>query len=158
MIERHDYPVTLRWIGGKEGLAGSPDRLPELGVASPPEFGGPEHEWSPEHLFVASAASCFMTTFLAMAEMSHLELDGLEVPASGTLVRGEDRRYAIERIEITPRIVLADEADRDKAARLAVKAEDVCLITRSMRSEVEVHPTFETKPEPVLVGRDGEAE
>ena len=151
MIERHDYPVTLRWIGGKEGLAASPDRLPELSIASPPEFGGPEHEWSPEPLFVASAASCYMTTFLAMAEMSRLELDGLEVPASGALVRGEDRRYTIERIELTPRIVLADEGDREKAARLAVKAEEVCLITRSMRSEVEVRPTFEVAPQPAPV-------
>lgn len=151
MIERHDYPVTVRWEGGKEGLASSPDRLPELDVASPPEFGGPEHRWSPEHLFVASAASCFMTTYLAMAEMSHLELAGLEVPASGSLARGEDRLYSIDRIELTPRIVLADEGDREKAARLAVKAEEVCLITRSMRSPVEVRPTFEVERQPALV-------
>lgn len=39
----------------------------------PPEFGGPERTWSPEHLFVAAVSSCLMTTFRAIAEMSELE-------------------------------------------------------------------------------------
>lgn len=152
MIDRHEYPVTVRWSDGKEGVATSRDRLPELLVATPPEFGGPLHRWSPEHLFVASAASCFMTTYLAIAEASHLAVEGIEVPATGILVRGEDRRYSIEQIELAPYIRLADEADRDKAARLAVKAEEACLVTRSMRSSVTVRPTFEVASEPALVG------
>lgn len=152
MIERHDYPATIHWSGGKEGLATSPDDLPDLWVASPPEFGGPENRWSPEHLFVASAASCFMTTLLAMAELSHLEIAGLDVPATGTLVRGEDRRYSIESIRLEPHISLVDDGDREKASRLVAKAEEVCLITRSMRSAVSVEPIFEPAPEPALVG------
>ncbi|MDX1645115.1 MAG: OsmC family protein [Thermoanaerobaculia bacterium] len=155
MIDRHDYPVTVRWSDGKEGIATSRDRLPELRVATPPEFAGPPHHWSPEHLFVASAASCFMTTYLAIAEASRLEIEGLEVPATGTLVRGDDRRYSIERITLAPIIRLTDEADRDKAARLAEKAEAACLVTRSMRSSIAVEPTFEVVSEPALIDTRG---
>jgi peroxiredoxin-like protein len=143
MIESHEYPVTVRWTGGKLGEAASRDELPELAVASPPEFGGPPHRWSPEHLFVASVASCYMTTLLAIAEVARLEIRGLEVPATGRLVRGEDRRYSIDRIELRPRIVIASEGDRDKAARLAAKADEVCLISRSVRSELHLEPTIE---------------
>lgn len=153
MIERHDYPVTLRWIGDKLGVTESSDRLPELRVATPPEFGGPPFEWSPEHLLVASVASCFMTTLLAIAGLSRLEIKSLEVPASGTLVRGDDRRYSITRIELRPRILIADEKDRAKAERLARKADEVCLISRSVRSEIVLQPTIEvaTAPQPVAV-------
>ena len=143
MIEQHDYPVTLRWTGEKLGVATSSDRLPELEVATPPEFGGPEFVWSPEHLLVASVASCFMTTLLAIAANSKLEIVGLDIPASGRLARGDDRRYSITRIELRPRIVIADEKDRTKAERLAHKADEICLISRSLRSEVVLEPTVE---------------
>ena len=81
MIERHDYPVTIHWTGTEiadpsEGRLESSDGLPEVVVTPPPEFGGPAHQWSPEHLFAASVASCFLTTFLAIARQ--LEARGLE--------------------------------------------------------------------------------
>jgi organic hydroperoxide reductase OsmC/OhrA len=145
MIEQHDYPVTLRWIESKLGEATSSDRLPALNVATPPEFGGPSRVWSPEHLLVASVASCFMTTFLAIAANSQLEILGLEVPATGRMERGPDRRYSITRIELRPRILIAEEAQRAKAERLAHKADALCLISRSLRSEVALDATIEVE-------------
>ena len=154
MIEQHDYPVTLQWTGDSLGVAGSSDGLPELEVATPPEFGGRPFVWSPEHLLVASAASCFMTTFLAIARNSKLEIKSLEVPATGKLVRGEDRRYSIERIELTPHVLIESDKDRAKTERLIHKADEVCLISRSLKSEIVIEPTIETASvsEPVLVG------
>lgn len=145
MIDRHEYPVSVRWSGQRQGIATSSDRLPELVITPPPEFGGPPHQWSPEHLFVASVASCFLTTFLALAAKARLEVEGLEVPASGRLVRGEDRRYSIDRVVLEPRIRLAGdgEAVRERAMRLAAKAEEHCLISRSIRCEVLLRPLFE---------------
>ena len=107
--------------------------------------------WSPEHLLVASAASCFMTTFLAIAGNSRLEIKGLDVPASGRLVRGEDRRHSIE---LTPHVLIDNDKDRAKAERLIHKADEICLISRSLKSETVVKPTIEVAPvnEPVLVG------
>jgi peroxiredoxin-like protein len=131
MIDSHEYPVTVRW------------RLPELTVATPPEFGGPAQQWSPEHLFVAAVASCFLTTFLALSATSRLEIRGIEVPGVGRLVRGEDRRYRIESIHLEPHIQIADEKDRERAGRLAAKAEELCLISRSIRSNVTLGPVIE---------------
>lgn len=68
MIESHDYEIQIVSTGARSGVMDSEeDRLPSLYVASPPEFGGPEGVWSPEHLFVASVAACMMTTFRAIA-------------------------------------------------------------------------------------------
>jgi len=150
MFETRDYPVTVRWTGEKIGLAESEeDGLAPLEVATPPEFGGHPHIWSPEHLFVGAVASCFMTTFLTVATLSRLELTALSVPASGTLARGEDRRYRFTRIVLRPRIVLADERDRDRAYRLAEKAEAACLVSRSINTEVVLEPEIEIAGETV---------
>lgn len=150
MIESHDYPTYVTWTGGKEGVAESRDGLPAIRVSTPPEFGGPPSIWSPEHLLVASVASCYMTTLIAIAAMSRLELEGLEVPASGHMERGADRRYSITRIELNPCVTIADEKDRDRAERLAHKADEICLITRSLAAEVIVTPHVDVAPARVL--------
>jgi peroxiredoxin-like protein len=150
MVETHDYPVTVEWRAGKEGTAEAVT-LPALAVASPPEFGGPAGTWSPEHLFVASVASCYMTTFVAIASNSRLEFASLSVPAVGRLVRGEDRRYRIDRITLSPHLALIRGEDRDRAIRILEKAEQVCLISASIRSEVVLEPTLEVAPDPSVV-------
>lgn len=142
-MEPHHYPVQITWEGAKKGRLGSSDGLPEIAVSSPPQFGGPEGLWSPEHLFVAAIASCYMTTFQAIAAASRLEIAGLEVPAEGRLVQGEDRRFSIDRVVLRPVIRIRDEADRDKTERIAHKSEEACLITRSVRSEVTLEATIE---------------
>jgi len=142
MIERAEYPVAVQWTGEKRGAAGSVDGLQTLAVATPPEFDGNAGLWSPEHLFVASVASCYMTTLLAIAGVSRVEIRSLEIPAVGVVERGEDRLYSIPSIVLRPHITLATEADLPRAERLAEKADRVCMVSRSLKTEVTVEPTF----------------
>lgn len=146
MPEPHSrYPVAIHWTSGKEGVASSADGLPELPVASPPSFGGPAGVWSPEHLFVLSAVACWMTTFRAIAEASNFAPLAVDAEGEGFLEKGDDRRYSIPRLTLRPRVVVASEAERDKAMRLIEKAEQACLIARSMRSEVTLEATVEVR-------------
>lgn len=137
MAEPHSsYPVTMRWTGGKGAVASAPGGRPDLEVGSPPEFGGPAGRWSPEHLFVGAATLCWVTTFLAVAELSKLEVAAVEADGEGFVERGDDRRYSIPRIVLRPRVTVRREEDRDRALRLIEKAEAACLISRSMKSTV----------------------
>lgn len=137
MLEVHStYPVAVHWEGEKRGLGSSPDGLPDLKVASPPAFGGPGGFWSPEHLFVLSAATCWMSTFLAVAQASGLEVVTVDCAGEGILDKGEDRRFRISRIDLKPRVTITREEDRERAGRLIEKAEAACLIRNSIRSEV----------------------
>jgi len=137
MSEAHSsYSVAIRWEGERRGRASSADGLPELLVASPPAFGGPPGIWSPEHLFVLAAASCWMTTFLAVSEASKLEVVAVECGGEGVIEKGEDRRFRVSRIHLRPRVAVAREEDRERAVRLIEKAEAACLIRNSIRSEV----------------------
>ncbi len=141
MSELHStYEVSVQWTGGKQGTASAPGGLPDLEIASPPQFGGPGERWTPEHFFVEAAAACWMTTFLAVAELSKLEVAAVSATAEGFLEKGDDRRFSIARIAIRPRVTVRSEADRDRALRLIEKAEAACLVARSMRSVVELTP------------------
>lgn len=142
MGESHSsYPMSVRWTGGKAALASAPGVRPDLEVGSPPEFGGPPGRWSPEHFYVGAATLCWVTTFLAVAELSRLEVAAVEADGEAFVERGDDRRYSIPRIVLRPRVTVRREEDRDKALRLIEKAEAACLISRSMRTEVTLEPT-----------------
>jgi len=144
MPELHStYPLSVRWTGGKQGVACSPDGLPDLEIASPAQFGGPGGLWTPEHFFVGAATACWMTTFLAVAELSKLEIEEVAADGEGFLEKGDDRRFSITRIVLRPRVTIVREEDRDKALRLIQKAEDACLVARSMKSVVELEPTLQ---------------
>jgi peroxiredoxin-like protein len=150
MSETHSsYPVTIRWEGEHRGLGSSSDGLPPLPVASPPSFGGPPGVWSPEHLFVLASTSCWMTTFLAVAQASKLEVEAVECAGEGTLDKGEDRRFRISRIALRPRVTIRREEDRERAARLIEKAEAACLIRNSIRSEVTLESEVLVRAAPV---------
>lgn len=139
MIDAHDYHVRVRATDPKGGvLEGPRDELPQLQFSSPPEFGGPEHIWSPEHLFVASVASCLMTTFMAIAPNSGVEVLEYTDNSIGHLQRDEKGLYSIDRITLRPDVLISAESDVDRAIRLLDKAEKVCLIGRSILSEVEL--------------------
>jgi organic hydroperoxide reductase OsmC/OhrA len=140
MDQPHLYRVALEGEGLKAGTLRSPDSLPALPVASPPQFGGPPGVWSPEHLFVASVASCLMTTFRAIAEMSGLDIVEYTDSASGKLVKGDDHLYSITEVTLRPRVVIADEHQVGKAERLIEKAERVCLISRSVNAVIHLEP------------------
>lgn len=141
MAELHStYPVSMRWTGGKSAVASAPGGLPDLEVGSPPQFGGPGGRWTPEHFFVGAATLCWMTTFLASASLSNLEVAAVEASGEGTVERGDDRRFSISRIALRPRVTIHREQDREKAEKLIRKAEEACLVARSMRSEVVLEP------------------
>jgi peroxiredoxin-like protein len=142
MIDAHDYPLHLESTGPKTGVLTSPDDLPKLDVASPPEFGGPVGTWSPEHLLVAAVSCCLMTTFRAIAEMSNLDVVEYSDDAVGHLVR-EDSLYRIESVTLRPRVVISDPEKVDKAWRLLEKAERACLVSRSVSAEINLEGSVE---------------
>lgn len=142
MIEEHDYPVTLRVTGPFTAHVSARDIPTTFDVSTPPEFGGPVGDWSPEHLYVASLSTCLMTTFQAIARISSIEVIEYEDEALGHLQRGEDKRYRMDTVTLRPRIVVP-EGQRERAERLVDKAEEACLISRSVNTNVIVQARIE---------------
>lgn len=62
------FQVELNWLSKQKGILSAKDVSVTMHVATPVTFGGEGKEWSPEHLFLGSISSCFMTTYLAFAK------------------------------------------------------------------------------------------
>lgn len=139
MTETHIYSTALHWRQERKGVLSSRG-LPNIEVATPPEFPkGHPGIWSPEHMFVAAAEVCLMTTFLAIAEKSKLEFREYSSQAVGTLEKTE-QGYLITKILIKPKVVIQAQAQVDRALRIVEMAEKHCLISNSMKTEVSIAP------------------
>ncbi len=117
--------------------------LPELQTAPPPEFDGPGGVWSPETLFVASIADCFILTFRGVARAAHLQWDQIEAQVEATLERvagvTQFTRYVTRAI-----LTVKPNADHAKARELLERAEKICLVTNSLRGERHLETTVNT--------------
>ncbi len=135
-MEEHIYNVNLKWVNNRIGEMSSPELMDTLDVATPPPFPkGVEGVWSPEHLFTASINSCFMTTFLAIAENSKLEYTSFSCEGAGKLEK-VDGKYLMTEVVLKPNLVIIREEDREKAERILHKSESVCLISNSVKAKV----------------------
>lgn len=139
----HYYNVDLEWRSDRKGEISSPELDQKIEVATPPEFPkGMAGIWSPEHLFTAAVNSCFMTTFLAIAENSKLEFKNFSCPAKGKLSK-VDGKFAMAEVILEPVLTILNEEDREKAEKILHKAEKACLITNSLKAEVILKPVIE---------------
>jgi peroxiredoxin-like protein len=139
MENHYLYNTEVEWTGDRHGELRAPT-LPDLEIDAPPEFKGHEGVWTPEHLFVASVNSCFMTTFLAIAENSKLEFVKFNAQAEGTLEKVEGQGLMITHITLRPKVIIKHSRDAERAFRIFQMAEKHCLISNSIRSETKLEP------------------
>ncbi|AFK01738.1 OsmC family protein [Emticicia oligotrophica DSM 17448] len=142
-MEPHYYNVNLTWISDRKGEISSPELEKTLEVATPPQFTkGIEGIWSPEHLLTAAVNSCFMTTFLAVAENSKLDFKLFDCKAKGKLEQVEGK-FLMTEVILEPTLVIKNEADKERAERILQKTEAACLISNSIKSKVSMIPTIQ---------------
>ena len=134
------YRVNVEWSSGQQGVLRLDGRL-DCPVAIPPEFGGPEGITSPEDLLVASAAVCYMTTFLTMGQKVRAEWTSFTCRGEGVLgQRGGEGGLSFTRIELSPVIGIADESKKRAVLKAVDLASRYCLVTNSLNSEILVSP------------------
>lgn len=132
----HRYAVTASGAPDGDVAVASP-RLPTLVTAPPTEFGGPGDRWSPETMFVAAVADCFILTFRAMARAARLPWESLACDVVGTLDR-VDRVTQFTGFQVRATLTVAPGADVDQAHKTLERAEHGCLITNSLKAAVHL--------------------
>jgi peroxiredoxin-like protein len=130
--------VAVRTEARNGEVAGVPE-IPSVTFSAPPEFKGKALTWTPEHFFTAALATCFITTFDAIAEFSKFGFEGLKVSAEGLLEKAEGG-YRFTEVHVRPQLTIHGEADRERALRLLEKAERACLISRSVSAKIVLQP------------------
>ena len=137
MENQYFYTTEVEWTGERHGDLRAPV-LPNVQIDAPPEFKGHEGVWTPEHLFVAAVNSCFMTTFLAIAENSKLEFLSFSADAKGKLEKLDGRGFIMTEIVLRPKLLISHARDAERAGRILEKAEKNCLISNSIKTEMKL--------------------
>ena len=138
----HRYTVSST-IGPTGDVVLSSEGIPNLATITPREFDGPGGLWSPETLMVAAVADCFLLTFRGIAKASNLPWTSVSVRCAGTLER-PDRVTQFTRFDIHAALALPAGVDEERARRILTKAEETCLITRSLKAETHLTVEIET--------------
>ncbi len=137
--QMHQYDTTIEHTDTKRGTITATGR-PPIAAGAPPEFGGTDAVWSPEHLCVAAVNACVMLTFEAIAANSKLPFRSYTASATGTLEKVEGRGREITRVVVKPRITVGPDVDRAKVERIVRMAEKNCFISNSLKAVVTLEP------------------
>jgi len=137
MENTYSYSTEVERTGERHGDLRAPV-MPELQIDAPPEFKGHDGVWTPEHLFVASVNTCFMTTFLAIAENSKLEFVSFSADAKGKLENLEGQGFIMTEVVLRPKLLISHARDAERAGRILEKAEKHCLISNSIKTETKL--------------------
>ena len=131
MENEHKHHVVAWWTSGPAGIAKSDSAPNAIHFTAPLEFGGLEGRWTPEDLLMTALASCFTTTFHAIAGYSKFEYTDLAVEAEGTVSK-TDNGYCFSEIVIRPSLMIPNEEQRERAVGLLHKAKALCLVSRAL--------------------------
>jgi organic hydroperoxide reductase OsmC/OhrA len=147
----HAYPHVYRVsaTAPPEGLVriSAPD-LPAIDSTPPPQFDGPPGFWSPETLLCAAVADCLVLTFRGVARGARLQWQTLECRVEGTLARVEGQSR-FTHFAVLATLLVPDGADAGEARKLLERAEQVCLVSNSLRATrtLEVQVSIDSSQE-----------
>ena len=117
--------------------------LRPIRTATPKEFDGPGNQWSPEHLLVAAVVDCFVLTFRGVARVSKLDWRSLSCDAAGRLERIEHQTQFTEFV-LHVTVQVPDGTSEALARRVAEKADETCLVAKSLKARVRLEVDIET--------------
>jgi organic hydroperoxide reductase OsmC/OhrA len=135
--------VNVHWAAGERGVVTAEGVQKTIEFSAPPEFHGEAGFWTPEQFLLAAVASCFSTTFRAIAGFSKFDPVALQIAVEGTLTKNPSG-YDFASVVIRPLLTIHDESERPRALRLLEKTEHGCLVARSLKCGVTMEASVES--------------
>jgi len=140
MEEALRFRVVAWWASGRTGIARSSSAPNAIHFASPPAFGGLEGRWTPEDLLLCAIASCYTTTFRALADSSKLACTDLQVEVESAIGKA-DTGYNLGQVLIHANLTISREEDRARSIKLLHKTKELCLVSVRSRSNRSLNPS-----------------
>lgn len=138
MDQAHNFRVVAWWSSGRTGIAKADSAPNAIHFTAPVSFGGIDGRWTPEDLFLGAIASCFTTTFRAIADHAKFEYVDLQMEVTGAVVRDEPG-YGFAGILIRANLTVASPVSQQQGVKLLQSAEARCVVARALA----VQQTFE---------------
>ncbi|QJC52160.1 hypothetical protein HGI30_11730 [Paenibacillus albicereus] len=150
----HKFELEAAWSGGRCGAGTIRSGALESAVSIPSGMDGPGIGTNPDELLLGAAATCYVISLAAMLERSGIVPTQLTLRSTAVVETDDAGQPTYRSIEHRPLIMLeagADAPAAERAARIALKAEQSCMVTRALAGNVRV----EAKPEVRLSGDGG---
>jgi organic hydroperoxide reductase OsmC/OhrA len=142
MYKSHRYGVRTEWHDGRRVTLTAPGK-PVLDVALPADFkNGVRGVWSPEELLIASAATCFELTLIALAEYKDVPLRSARVDATGHVERKE-HLYRLILLELDVHVE-TDAGREHEVRRIAEMAHEGCVVGNALDVPIRLEISTET--------------
>ncbi len=138
MEQAHKFRVVAWWSSGRTGIAKADSAPNAIHFTAPVSFGGIDGRWTPEDLLLGAIASCFTTTFRAIADRAKFEYVDLQMEVGGTVVRN-DTGYEFAGILVRANLTVASQENQQQGVKLLQIAKARCVIARA----VAIPQTFE---------------
>jgi len=134
------FDLTLEQLGGYEFKVGFDKPYAELHTDEPPPLGkdaGP----NPARMLAVSIANCLSASLLFCLSKKGEKLEGLKSKVHVEIVRNEQKRLRIGRVDVT----IQAPVPRESEALLSCLDgfEDFCIVTQSVREGLAVNVNVE---------------
>ena len=151
MASEHSYALAAEWTGDRgSGTSGYRDYgrdvvlrvegKPDLLASADRPFRGDAERWNPEELLLAALSECHLLSYLHVAVQHGVVVTGYTDAATGSMVVTDDDAGHFTRVDLHPRVVLADESQRELADSLHAQANRLCFIANSVNFPVHHAP------------------
>ncbi len=132
------FEVECNWVTGTTGVLHAADAEGIINVGTPVAFGGKGKPWTPEHLFLSSMCSCFMSTYLSIMQKVGLSIVHLECSAVGQ-VKAVGGILKFSQVDLYPKIHIVSEILKSKATLVLEKTHKHCLVSNSVNATILYH-------------------
>lgn len=140
----HRFLLDATWNGGRNSTGTIETGNLTHSISIPKEMGGPGIGTNPDEMLLGAAATCFLITYAAMLERAQIAVESLTLHAEAD-VDVTNNVFEFRAILHFPTVVLREQAQAEKAERLAFKAESSCMITKAVAGNVAVSVTPNVK-------------
>ena len=139
-MEKISFKAEVHWTRGTRGEIRIKNFKPiEIGIIK--EFGG-EEILGPEELFIASVASCVLTTFLYFAKKYKVEYHKINVDVNGNIKRMEGGYYKFTKIDVKLKVAAPEDAEFDIEECFNF-TKKYCIISNTIKECVPLNITLE---------------
>ncbi len=127
-----EIKTNLKWNGEVYCEAGF-DNVSPIKVAGKSALEDVKNAWSPVHMLLAAVETCFMVTFMAIAEKARLKVVSYESSAIGEMSAPDGKHYEISKVTLIPKVKLENSADEARLKTLFEKAEEHCVVANTLK-------------------------
>jgi peroxiredoxin-like protein len=139
-MNTHSFFIKTDWPGLRNDVGTLTSATLNTEISIPPEMDGPGAGTNPDEMLLGAAATCYIITLAAMLERSRIPKASLTMESEG-IVEVDKGVITYKKIIHRPSLVLSKdctEKELGTAKRLAVKAEQSCMISRAVKGNVEI--------------------